>query len=179
MGADLFESYVGAILGSMILGSTLALGAKQGGQADMGALIVLPLYLAAFGIVVSIIGTFFVKTSEGGNPHSALHKGTFGAAALMIVGAYFLINHFIPAEAVFAFKEGALDAIVVSDADRIKSLTAMDGVRTFGVGMGIFAATILGLVAGTLIGLLPSTTPRTTGRRYTALLSRQRQVLLP
>src|SRR5690606_39183875 len=57
MGADLFESYVGAIVGAMVLGA--AVGSFE--------LVILPLLLAGLGIVVSILGTFFVRTREGGN----------------------------------------------------------------------------------------------------------------
>ncbi|HET6613489.1 MAG TPA: sodium-translocating pyrophosphatase [Kofleriaceae bacterium] len=72
MGADLFESYVGAIVGAMVLGIT-----------DLD-LVMLPLVIAASGILVSIAGTFFVRTREGGNPQAALNFGTFGAAAIMV-----------------------------------------------------------------------------------------------
>jgi K(+)-stimulated pyrophosphate-energized sodium pump len=74
MGADLFESYVGAIVGAMVIAA--ATGSL--------ALVILPLVLAAFGIIVSILGTFLVRTREGGNPQLALNLGTFGAGALML-----------------------------------------------------------------------------------------------
>ena len=149
MGADLFESYVGAILGSMILASTLALTA--GGDGAWNNLIELPLYLAGLGIVASILGTFLVRTTEGGSPHRALHYGTFGAAGLMIAGAYFLVNHYIPAGAQFAFAPGALDAIIIS-ADAAKG--APEAIRFFDASMGIFLACVIGLSAGTAIGLI-------------------------
>jgi K(+)-stimulated pyrophosphate-energized sodium pump len=87
MGADLFESYVGAIIGSMVLG--LALGMEY---------VMLPLYIAGSGIVVSIIGTFMVSVKEGGNPQKALNIGEFGSSAIMVAVMYFLITSFIPAE---------------------------------------------------------------------------------
>jgi len=96
MGADLFESYVGAIVGSMILGAGATVATLSGdvatdtGQATM-ALVYAPLILAAIGIVVSIIGTFFVRTGEGGNPQAALNMGTIGAAVLMIIATAGLI----------------------------------------------------------------------------------------
>lgn len=73
MGADLFESYVGSIIGAMVLG--------VGGGFDF---VVLPLMIASVGILVSIAGTFFVRVEEGGDPQKALNIGTFGAAAVMI-----------------------------------------------------------------------------------------------
>jgi K(+)-stimulated pyrophosphate-energized sodium pump len=90
MGADLFESYVGSIVGSMILGVAFLPG-------NLNA-VVLPLVLAAVGIVVSIIGTFFVRTKEGGNPQAALNIGTFGAGAIMVVASYFVIQQMLPAD---------------------------------------------------------------------------------
>ena len=73
MGADLFESFVGSIVGAMVLGAMIGYD-----------FVFVPLAIAAAGIVVSILGTFLVRTKEGGNPQNALNIGTFGAAALMI-----------------------------------------------------------------------------------------------
>jgi len=75
MGADLFESYVGCILGAMVL------GAANGSLPQ----VVLPLALAATGILLSIAGTFFVRTREGGNPQHALNIGTFGTSGAMLL----------------------------------------------------------------------------------------------
>jgi len=90
MGADLFESYVGSIVGSMILGVMFLPGSLNA--------VILPLALAAVGIVVSILGTFFVRTKEGGNPQAALNIGTFGAGALMVPVSYFVIQQFLPGD---------------------------------------------------------------------------------
>ncbi len=93
MGADLFESYVGSIIGTMVLGA-LIVTPNFGG---LGA-VYLPLVLAAAGIVMSIAGTFFVKVREGGSPHKALNLGEFGSGFLMIVVSYFLIKLMLPGE---------------------------------------------------------------------------------
>ena len=85
MGADLFESYVGAIIGSMVLG--LSLGIEY---------VMLPLYIAGSGILVSIIGTFMVSVKEGGNPQKALNTGEFGSSAIMVVVMYLLITNVLP-----------------------------------------------------------------------------------
>ena len=119
MGADLFESYVGSIIGTMVLGALIVTPDFDG----IGA-VYLPLALAAAGIVMSIIGTFFVKVKEGGSPHKALNIGEFGSAGLMLIASYFLINLFIP-ESVEGLPQGA---------------------------WGVFMATIAGLVAGLLVG---------------------------
>ena len=121
MGADLFESYVGSIIGTMVLGALIA----TEGFGGMGA-VYLPLALAATGIIMSIIGTFFVKVKDGGNPQTALNIGEFGSAGLMLVASFFIIRAFIPET--FQF-DGA----------------------TY-TSMGVFWATIAGLVAGLLVG---------------------------
>jgi len=118
MGADLFESYVGAIVGSMVLGAAIG---------DMN-LITLPLILAGLGILLSIVGTFFVRTKEGGNPQTALNMGTFGSAIVMAIASYFVIQRFAPATFTF-------------------------GGVTY-QSSGIFWASVAGLVAGVAIGML-------------------------
>ncbi len=126
MGADLFESYVGSIVGSMILGVAF-LGDSVDGTVNLSA-VMLPLVLAAAGIVVSIIGTFFVRTSEGGNPQTALNTGTFGAGIFMLIVTYFAATSMLPESWVY------------------KGVTYQ--------AIGVFWATIAGLVGGIAIGLI-------------------------
>jgi len=83
MGADLFESYVGSIISSMILGGLLFEGTKG---------VMFPLLLAACGAICSIIGTFFVKTKSEKNLHNALTKGTLVSGFLVIIASAFLSN---------------------------------------------------------------------------------------
>ncbi|MEC3966839.1 sodium-translocating pyrophosphatase [Flagellimonas halotolerans] len=126
MGADLFESYVGSIIGTMVLGAVFAgLPEFQAAFDGLGA-VYLPLALAAVGIIMSIIGTFFVRVKDGGNPQTALNVGEFGSAGLMLIASYFIINAMLPE----SWVEGG------------KEFTAM----------GVFWATIAGLVAGLLVG---------------------------
>lgn len=87
MGADLFESYVGSIIAAIALAFT----AFSGGNAQLGG-VLLPLLIAGFGIIASIIGTFFVKVKEGGNASKALDRGTTVAGILLLIAAYFLNN---------------------------------------------------------------------------------------
>jgi K(+)-stimulated pyrophosphate-energized sodium pump len=91
MGADLFESYVGSIIGAMVLAAGASVASGIGANLSY---VILPLILAGAGIIVSIIGTFFVRTKEGGNPQVALNIGTFGAAILMVIVSWFLIQHY-------------------------------------------------------------------------------------
>ncbi len=92
MGADLFESYVGAIIGGMVLG--VAYAESVGG--DPFRFVILPMALAGFGIAASILGTFAVRTREGANPQTALNMGTLGAAALMLAIAWPVIGMVAP-----------------------------------------------------------------------------------
>ena len=126
MGADLFESYVGSIIGSMVLGAVYATLPEFRESFDGLGAVYLPLVLAAVGIVMSIIGTFLVKVKDGGSPHKALNLGEFGSAGLMLVASYFIINSMLPESWV------------------------SDGMEY--TAMGVFWATIAGLVAGLLVG---------------------------
>ena len=119
MGADLFESYVGSIIGTMVLGALIVTPGFDG----LGA-VYLPLTLAAVGIIMSILGTLFVKVKEGGSPHKALNLGEFGSGFLMVIASYFIITAMIP-ESVEGLPFGA---------------------------MGVFYATLAGLVAGFFVG---------------------------
>ena len=78
MGADLFESYVGAIISAMTLGA-VAISGSQG--------VIFPLVIAACGILASVIATFFVRGKEGSNPHKALKMGSYVSALLVVVAS--------------------------------------------------------------------------------------------
>ncbi len=96
MGADLFESYVGAIISSMILGATWYAGMEA---AETGAgmnAVYLPLAVAVIGVVASIIGFFFVSTKEGGDPQQGLNRGTFISGILMVLGTVGAIKWMVP-----------------------------------------------------------------------------------
>ena len=124
MGADLFESFVGSIIGAMVLGAAF-IGLQEFSGMETNA-ILLPLFIASTGIIMSIIGTFFVRVKEGGSPHAALNLGEFGSAGLMIVATYFLIDMFLPEVWAFNGKEYS--------------------------SIGVFYATIAGLIAGLGVG---------------------------
>lgn len=87
MGADLFESYVGAIVSALTLGVS-----ARGLFTGAGALY--PLVIAALGILASIIATFFVRGKDNSNPHKALKMGSYVSAALVAVGSLALSKLF-------------------------------------------------------------------------------------
>ena len=133
MGADLFESYVGSIIASMILGVAWGAGIAAGDFDSMNA-VYLPLVIGFVGIVVSIIGTFFVRTKEGGNPQAALNTGTFGAAFLMIIFTVVAIYVMFPKGDI------AVTSVITGK------------VSTF-QWWGLVLAIAGGLIAGTFIGI--------------------------
>ena len=134
MGADLFESYIGAIVSSMILGAVWFTGIATAGGNGMNG-VYLPLAIAVVGIVASIIGTFFVRTGEGGNPQTALNMGTTIAGILMVIFTFFAIQWLLPA-----------GSITVTGVISGKAVTYQ--------WWGIFIAIVAGLVAGMCIGFI-------------------------
>ncbi|MBW2525376.1 MAG: sodium-translocating pyrophosphatase [Deltaproteobacteria bacterium] len=134
MGADLFESYVGSIVASMILGTAWYAGIAAGNLDGMNA-VYLPLVIGFIGIICSIIGTFFVRTGEKGNPQAALNRGTILAAILMVAGTVGAIFYMFPKT-----------PIRVTDV-----ITGQVSEFTW---WGVAVAIIGGLVAGMFIGFI-------------------------
>ena len=120
MGADLYESYVGSIIAPMAVG-VAAISLVQFKGVETLNLVLLPMMVAALGILASIIGTFFVRSSK--NEASAIHKafnvGTFASLILTVIATWWLVDTMLGRQYI-----------------------------------GVFVATIAGLVAGFLIGLV-------------------------
>jgi K(+)-stimulated pyrophosphate-energized sodium pump len=136
MGADLFESYVGAIIGTMVLGLAFQFDfSADAGLIERYAPVILPLLIAAAGIICSILGTFVVKTKEGGDPHVALDTGAFGSAGVMAILTFVIANAVWPKGDV-----------------KIKIYDEM--VSVSGTDVGI--ATVIGLAIGVLVGMITS-----------------------
>ena len=135
MGADLFESYVGSMIGAMVLGALFVTSFGEIKDYEvfngLGA-VLLPLFLAAIGIVASMVGTMFVSVEEGGDPKSGLTKGELGAAAIMLIGSYFAITNILPE----TWQHG--------DRGPDNPYTAM----------GVFYASLIGLGCGIAIGFI-------------------------
>lgn len=130
MGADLFGSYVSTVVGSMVLGAAVV-----GGNDSFGGIsaIVLPMIIAAAGILFSIAGTFLVKVKEGGNPQTALNIGNFGAVIMTAIASFFMIKYLLP-------------------EDLIE--TAVGAAPNAFTNMHVFGATVIGLGVGTLISIV-------------------------
>ncbi len=124
MGADLFESYVSSIIGTMIIGSAFV-GLQEFAGLPLAA-VLLPMLLAGLGIFASIVGISLVKVKEGGDPQKALNLGEIVAGIVLIGGAWFLVQAVLPAQWVVNGRE-----------------------YTSG---GVFAAVTIGLITGVALG---------------------------
>ncbi len=114
-------------VGSIIGSMVLGASILVSGVFDT-SFVILPLMIAGTGIIISILGTFMVSVKEGGNPQKALNKGEFGSSFILLVIIYFLITKTLPES--FSL-----------NGDTYTSL-------------GVFWATLIGLVAGLGIGLI-------------------------
>ena len=119
MGADLYESYVGAVIATMLIGASAGMANQFPGVSNYN-LIALPMLIAGLGIIASVIGSIFVRTTknEAGAIHKAFNAGTFSSLILTVIATYVLVEMLAPGN------------------------------------IGIFIATIAGLVGGFLIGLV-------------------------
>ncbi|RJO69585.1 MAG: sodium-translocating pyrophosphatase [Myxococcales bacterium] len=142
MGADLFESYVGAIISSMILGMGWYVGINNFNPDPMKLVydpmngIYLPMVIGMIGVVCSILGTFMVRTKEGGNPQKALNTGSIVAGVLMIVGTIVAIYFMVP-------RTGDIE---------VKNL--ITGAKDFFPWWGLIVAVAGGLIAGACVGFV-------------------------
>ncbi|KPJ59459.1 MAG: potassium transporter [Latescibacteria bacterium DG_63] len=125
MGADLFESYVGAIVSAIVIAFATWGSAVGTSAGAAGTAIGYSFALAVAGIASSIIGVFFVRAGGGVNPQAALRRGTIASALIFMVLA-FLIT---------LFRRDEL-------------------LEKLQVGMGLFGATVCGLVSGMVVGFV-------------------------
>lgn len=158
MGADLFESYVGALISALTLGIVYY-------KAE-GA--VYPLMIAGLGLIASILGTFFVKGDENSNPHKALKMGSYVSSVLVVAAAVifsrYLFHNFHAAIAVVAgLAVGLLIGIITEiytsgDYKPVKEIaeqsetgTATTIISGLAVGMKSTAVPILLICAGIFV----------------------------
>ena len=135
MGADLFGSYVATVLATMVLGQevTAVGGGKLVDAFDGLSPILLPMMIAGVGILLSIIGTLFVRISENAGLNTAtvqkaLNMGNYGSMILTAIACYFLVGYILPEN---------------------MSLRGIDFTRN-----GVIGAIAVGLIVGTLMSII-------------------------
>ena len=151
MGADLFESYVGAIISAMTLGAVVV--AKFG---DLS--VIFPLVIAACGILASVIATFFVRGKEGSNPHKALKMGSYVSALLVVIAAIILskvmLNSYGPAIAIVA---GLVVGLVIGIVTEVYTSGDYKFVKKIAQQSETGSATTI--ISGTAVGMMSTWVP--------------------
>ena len=111
MGADLFESYVGAIISAITLGAV----AYPGGEGIMFVF-----ELAFAGIIASLIGVFYARSSKSTNPQAALNHGTYVGGVIVIAAAYYLSTSIFGNTAAFvAIASGLIVGLLIGKITEI------------------------------------------------------------
>ncbi|HEY8404462.1 MAG TPA: sodium-translocating pyrophosphatase [Flavobacteriales bacterium] len=148
MGADLFGSYVATVLASMVLGNYVIRDFMDANGGTLSGLpfnglgpIFLPLFIAAVGLLASIIASYLVKVSDNGKANtdtvqSALNLGNWASILLSLVASYFLIDLCLPAEMTIS---------VFNDGQFATSTTS---------SMNVFWAVLIGMFVGAAISYI-------------------------
>ena len=151
MGADLFESYVGAIISAMTLGAVVI--------AEFGDLsVIFPLVIAACGILASVIATFFVRGKEGSNPHKALKMGSYVSALLVVIASIILskvmLGSYGPATAIVA---GLVVGLVIGIVTEVYTSGDYKFVKKIAQQSETGSATTI--ISGTAVGMMSTWVP--------------------
>ena len=151
MGADRFESYVGAIISAMTLGAVVI--------AQFGDLsVIFPLVIAACGILASVIATFFVRGKEGSNPHKALKMGSYVSALLVVIASIILskvmLNSYGPAIAIVA---GLVVGLVIGIVTEVYTSGDYKFVKKIAQQSETGSATTI--ISGTAVGMMSTWVP--------------------
>ncbi len=152
MGADLFESYVGSII------ATMALAALFTGMEF--EYMVLPLFIAAAGIVASLIGTLFVRTNNEKKLHSALRNGLWASSIVVLVAAFFLSQWLLGAEflGVFiAIVAGLLVGIIIGWLTEYYTSAYYEPVKR--ISFASTTGTATNIISGFSTGMLSTALP--------------------
>ena len=153
MGADLFESYVGAIISAMTLG---AVGTVIDLFGDLT--VIFPLVIAACGIAASVIATFFVRGKEGSNPHKALKMGSYVSALLVVIASVALskvmLGSYGPA---WAIVSGLVVGLVIGIVTEVYTSGDYKFVKKIAQQSETGSATTI--ISGTAVGMMSTWVP--------------------
>ncbi len=164
MGSDLLESYVGSIISALTLGaaSTLLVPTKAA---------IFPLLIAALGVIAGVISIIFIRLKEWKNPQQTLNISTYLAAAIVVIGAFFISKYLLDSYnpfisvligALVGILIGVIAEIYTSDKGKhVKEVTkqsltghATNIISGYSVGMRSTALTIIVLVGGVIISYM-------------------------
>ncbi|MDR3240186.1 MAG: sodium-translocating pyrophosphatase [Clostridiales bacterium] len=154
MGADLYESYVGSIISSSALGVAAGLGLNG---------IIVPMTMAAVGVLASIVGTFLVRSSEEANQSAllaALRKGTYGSSLLIAILSYFLIRNALGPERIgvyFAVLSGLIAGNMIGLCTEYFTSDTYTPTKNLAGTSETGAATII--IGGLSLGMLSTALP--------------------
>lgn len=153
MGADLYESYVGSIVST----STLAVAAGFGMQG-----VGVPMFLAALGVLVSILGTFFVRTKEGASQKNllrALRTGTYFSAAVIAIAAFFAVEWLLPGHrgVYVAILSGLIAGVAIGAITEYFTSDSYSPTRRLSASSETGAATVI--ISGLSLGMLSTVAP--------------------
>ena len=149
MGADLFESYVNSIIAAMAIGAIVA------GIAG----VMYPMMLAAVGILSSILGMFFVRVKEGGDPAKALRLGLGSTGLFMIIGTFFLTRWVFLGDLTlfYAVVSGVVSGLLIGVATEFYTSGDYSSVKEIAQASETGAAT--NILAGLGVGMKSTTIP--------------------
>ncbi|MCD7997054.1 MAG: sodium-translocating pyrophosphatase [Clostridiales bacterium] len=153
MGADLYESYVGSIVSTSALAVAAGFGVKG---------VAVPMMLAAFGVIASITGTFFVKTKEDASQKSllkALRLGTYISAVLVAVGAFVIIRILLPGHVGIyaAVLSGLIAGVLIGAITEYFTSDSYRPTRNLASSSETGAATVI--ISGLSLGMLSTVAP--------------------
>ena len=150
MGSDIFESYVGSMIATIAIASTLSLAMLTQLGGNQQSLMALPLALSSIGLLCSVAGIILITLLSGQAPEKALRTGTMGTSVLFIVVSYFLVK-------AFGISNGVWLSVVIGSVGGIiiglvtEYYTAGKPIRTIAAAGDTGAATVM--IAGLSVGM--------------------------
>ena len=157
MGADLYESYVGSVVSAVTLGALLTSNSTVVEKIP-GSGVLFPLFLAALGIVASIISTFFVRGKDGSNPHTALKVAQWVSSILVVIAAFVLCKFcFTGFGAFIAIIAGLIVGLLIGTVTEMYTSDSYKSVKKIAEQSQTGPATTI--ISGLSVGMLSTAVP--------------------